>query len=191
MTSHQFATSSNCESCIVRCSEDLSFQDPKNLDQSGTLRFPGFLIHQCGTLQNMLNDLPIIDENLPIPIPCSLEVGNLIVEYAKLQEQFDPFATMDLSKKKHESPTKDNTHDFESWETDFLNKFLIANNQEDQYQKDLFTFQLVNIANFLEYYELLHFAAKTIATIIQNSNTENEIRQRLSIRDSEQKMEVD
>jgi len=157
----------------IECTEDLIQQ---------TVQFNNFLLNQCGTLKHIIEDISIVDESTPIPVPCSKELGALIVEYARVHEDCDPFATMESSKAKHENNAGEKTIVFPFWENNFLNAHFIAKNEKDQYQKDSLTFQLMKVANFLEYYELLHFAAKRIASIIRETATEDEIRKRFRVR---------
>jgi hypothetical protein len=166
----------------IRCSDD---------DQV-VVQFKPFLIQQCGTLDNLIQDFGNNQVLEAIPVPCTKKLALLVIEYGRLHEEHDPLATRFSSKQKHENDGGSKEIILSSWESKFVedNFRLLSNLQmsnlqcfgsKDQYEEDLLIFQLLNFANFLEYYELMHFAAKSIAKIIRNHN-KDELQTRFAVR---------
>lgn len=163
---------SQIQSFHIECTEE---ED----ESENVLQIHPFLIDQCGALHAILENCPLHAK--PIPLPCTKTLALLLLEYCKLHEEHEPLATRASSKDKHENRGGVEEISFASWEAVFADDHLCGKTESEQYQKDVMLFHLLNFANFLEYYELLHFAAKRIAIIIRNHN-EEELRERFKVR---------
>lgn len=151
----------------IWCSED-----PEQLGEDRIIvQFRSFLIQQCGTLDNLIQDIGNNQKLEAIPLPCTKKLALLTIEYGGLHKEHDLLATRFSSKQKHENNGGSKEIVLSSWELKFAkDNFECLDSKEDQYEKDLLLFQLLKFANFLEYYELMHFAAKSIAQIIRTHN---------------------
>lgn len=183
MAAHEF--------CQIQCTADLDSVTDPTQQVCHIVQFDEFLLNQCGTLRNIVDDVGEAGMNVcgeagmngpVIPVPCTLEVAALVKAYAQLHAHTDPFATVAASKSKYENG-REHAPELAAWEQLYAEMHFIAEDAQQQYQQDTLLFHVMEAANFLEYYELLHFTAKQIASIVRTL-TDKQIQDRLRVREN-------